>query len=181
MKYAIVDTETTGLLQPSVQDLSKQPKIIELGMILIEDGKKIGWHNWLINPEEQITAEITKITGITNADLEGKPTFKDIEEELIKILSQIDVFIAHNAPFDHGMLTNEFLRIGKEDQLPKEVICTVQEYIHLFGKRPRLVELYQHILGKPLEQTHRALDDCEALWEILEKDNFFELMENSRG
>jgi len=57
------------------------------------------------------------------------------------------------------------------------MICTVQEYHHLFGKRPKLTALYEHIIGRPLAQTHRALDDAMAVFEILDKDNFFVKME----
>ena len=31
-------------------------------------------------------------------------------------------------------------------------------------------QLYERIIGKPLAQTHRALDDARALHEILVKD-----------
>jgi hypothetical protein len=44
------------------------------------------------------------------------------------------------------------------------------------GKRPRLVELYERIIGRPLMQTHRALDDAMAVYEILLKDDFFGLI-----
>ena len=82
LKFLVFDTETTGLTLPSVSDLSKQPKIIEFGA-LITDGKEIlKTYNQLINPGEQITAEIMKITGITNDDLKDKPRFGEVYSEI---------------------------------------------------------------------------------------------------
>ena len=177
MKDLILDTETTGLLKPNVVDLDKQPKIIELGIIVVEDGKITGRHNWLINPDEEITAEITKITGITNEMLIGKPLFREILADVEEVFAGADRMICHNAPFDQGMLEVELKRCGRTGfPMPAEVICTVQEYKHLFGgKWPKMTLLYEKIVGKPLEQTHRASDDCEALCEILTTDGFFEL------
>jgi DNA polymerase III epsilon subunit family exonuclease len=177
MRDLIFDTETTGLLKPNVTDLKDQPKIIEFGLVVVEDGKIIGAHNWLINPGELITAEITKITGITNEMLEGKPEFRQVLGEIEEVFAGADRLICHNAPFDTGMLKNELERCGRTGfPWPAETICTVQEYRHEFGGRyPKLTALYERKVGKPLEQTHRATDDCEALYDCLVADGFFEL------
>jgi hypothetical protein len=53
-------------------------------------------------------------------------------------------------------------------------LCTIAEYRHLFGKRMKLLDLYERILGKPLAQTHRANEDAMAVWEILAADKFFD-------
>jgi DNA polymerase III epsilon subunit family exonuclease len=174
MIIAIADTETTGLLLPSSAPLENQPKIIELGVVLVENGEVVGTRNWMINPGEEVTAEITKITGITNDDLKDKPSFNDILSEVESVFKDCDVLIAHNAPFDVGMLENEIKRCDAESFLPKEQICSVQEYFHEYGHRPRLIQLYEDKVGKPLAQTHRASDDAMALYEALSADGFFE-------
>lgn len=174
MKAVIFDTETTGLLLPSSAPLEKQPRIIELGIVVVEDGKKTGEHNWLIYPECEISAEIIKITGITNEDLQGKPLFRQLLAEIEEVFGGSDLGIAHNAPFDVGMLTNELARCGRTGfPWPTEIICTAQEYTPMMGKRPRLIHLYEKVMGRPLAQTHRAVDDAMAVFEILEKDEFF--------
>jgi len=177
-RTVIFDTETTGLLMPSSVPLEKQPRIIELGLIVVEDRVKVAEYNWLINPECQITPEITKITGITNEDLKDKPLFRELLGEIEEAFGVADYGFAHNAPFDLGMLKNELARCGRTGfPFPKEMICTVQEYHHLFGKRPKLTALYELIIGRPLAQTHRALDDAMAVFEILEKENIFMQLE----
>lgn len=174
MKAVIFDTETTGLLLPKAVPLEKQPRIIELGVVVVVDGELHEMHNWLIDPEQEISAEITKITGITNEDLAGKPKFRDILPAVEEVFAGADLGIAHNAPFDVGMMSNELLRCQREGfPWPAETLCTIQEYRHLFGKRMKLLQLYEKILGKPLAQTHRANEDAYAVYEVLAADNFF--------
>ncbi|WP_298622583.1 exonuclease domain-containing protein, partial [uncultured Legionella sp.] len=66
----IVDLETMGL-NPS------QHEIIELGMLSFSfsaDGihSVVAQYNELNNPGKPIPAEVTKVTGITDADVQGK-------------------------------------------------------------------------------------------------------------
>lgn len=177
--HAVVDTETTGLLKPKAAGLSAQPKIIELCVVRIDAaGQVLSEHEWLINPGEAITDEITKITGIKNEDLVGKPTFAELLPQITEAFQGALTFIAHNAPFDRGMLRNDIERCGAEllaaFPWPLETICTVQSYRHEYGRRMKLTELYEKKVGKPLAQTHRALDDVKALIEVLVADKFFE-------
>lgn len=175
MKAVIFDTETTGLLLPSSAPLEKQPRIIELGVVVVEDGVLTSQYNWLINPGCEISEEITKITGITNADLEGKPTFSQLLGEIDFAFLGSDYGFAHNAPFDTTMISNELRLINRGwFYWPTTMICTAQEYTHVMGKRPRLIQLYEHVMGVPLKQTHRALDDAMAVFEVLNKEKFFD-------
>lgn len=187
MRSIILDVETTGLLKPAATPLEQQPQIIELGALYIDDdGSVIRTINQLLYPGVPLPKKITQITGITDEDLVDKPTFKGCLPLLIEFFKGADSLIAHNAPFDAGMLKNELLRIDCGCDYdhnytvadccfpwPKETICTIQEYKAMMGKWPKLTELYQKIIGEPLKQTHRALDDCIALHEILVKDDFF--------
>lgn len=165
----VFDTETTGLPLPSIADLSQQPRIIELALSRIENGGLVSKRSWLINPEQPLEPDITKITGLTDADLKDKPIFSAVYSEIAEAFSGADQLVAHNAPFDVALLTYELQRIGKLDGFPwpPEKICSVQEFRHLFGFHPSLKVLYEKILGKELAQTHRAQDDVDALVEIL--------------
>lgn len=175
MKAIIFDTETTGLLLPSSAPVEKQPKIIELGAVAVSESGVLSELSQLLNPGQEISAEITKITGLTNEDLVGKPTFAEFLPQLKEFFAGADMLICHNAPFDTGMLKNDLIRAACEDfPWPDTILCTAQEYTPLMGKRPKLLALYEHIMGKPLAQTHRALDDAMAVYEILVQDKFFE-------
>lgn len=167
----VYDNETTGLLKPQVSDLAQQPKIIEFAVVAIDQSyERVSEHSWLINPGEEITPEITKITGLTNDDLRGKPRFIEVLPEIEQVFLGVTRVMAHNLPFDWGMLTNELKRIGREFAFPypPQQVCTVQLASDLiFGRRAKMTELYEKTLGKPLAQTHRALDDVNALVEII--------------
>jgi DNA polymerase-3 subunit epsilon len=175
-RHLIFDTETTDLLKPSTADLKSQPKIIEIGLIEVHavDGHATIFDevSWLIHPGETITAETTKITGLTNDDLAGKPSFVDILPELERKFLGIDGLVCHNLPFDLGMLVTELRRAGREHAFPypPKQLCTVSAYTFLKGHNLKLTDLYKHVMGKELQQTHRALDDARALAEIVLKE-----------
>lgn len=174
MIHALVfDTETTGLLLPGAAALKDQPKIIELAAVVIEKSegsfKIAGEISWLIHPGEEITAEITKITGITNDDLRGKPSFAALAPEIAEFFIGATHLFAHNLPFDVGMLTNELKRCGKEFAFPypPTQICTVAAFEAVKGRRMKLMELYEWSLKKKFPNAHRALADARALAEVV--------------
>jgi DNA polymerase III epsilon subunit family exonuclease len=177
MKAIIFDTETTGLLMPSVADIEKQPKIIEIGALAVDENGVVGELSQLLNPNEILDPQITKITGIKDEDLVGKPSFIEFLPQLKEFFDGTDFLICHNAPFDTGLLKNDLVRADCDDfPWPAEIICTVQEYKPQFGYRPKLLELYERILGRKLAQTHRALDDVHALYEAIKADGFMDLL-----
>ena len=172
--WLVFDTETTGLTLPSEAALKDQPRIIEFAVALVdgEANAVLSEHSWLIYPECGLSDEITKITGLTDADLKGKPTFAQVLPEIVKVFLGVQGLVAHNLPFDRQMLVNELRHCGKEFAFPypPNQMCTVSAYHHLKGRNMRLIELYEDVIGKPLAQTHRALDDVRALVEILLKE-----------
>ena len=99
---AFVDIETTGLS-------STHDRIIEIGIIRVEDNSIVQTYHSLINPQTFLPAEIERITGITTKELENAPTFRSIKQDILEIL--IDTtFVAHNVRFDYGFIKNEFKR-----------------------------------------------------------------------
>ena len=179
-RRAIVwDTETTGLTLHPAADVSKQPRMIEFGAAIVDmsDGSIIYNINHLINPGVKLEPIITKITGITDEDLKDAPAFRDVWRELRPHFESASVMIAHNLPFDKSILAYELEREGVKDfPWPVVEICTVGLYKHEWGRDPKLKELYEAHLGKPLEQTHRASDDADALVEILQHDKIWGML-----
>jgi DNA polymerase III epsilon subunit-like protein len=174
MIAVIFDLETTGLVLPSVAEKNKQPRIIEFGAMAIDENYVVRRElSKLINPEISISEDITKITKLTNADLADKPTFNYFVPFIQDFFSGADLLLAHNAPFDIEMMRNELTRVGVRNfTWPNMMMCTAEEYHHRMGFTPHMKDLYERIVGVPLKQTHRALDDCRALFEILKKDDF---------
>ena len=176
----VFDFETTGLtLHPSAP-LDKQPRAIEFGAALIslDDGSVVYEHNVLIDPGAPITDEITKITGITNELLaaEGMP-FAAALPAIRGLFERATVAVAHNLPFDRDILRYELARHEVEDfPWPAREFCTVGAHRAEWGRNPRLTELYERIMGRPLAQTHRAVEDVRALVEVIQKDELWRVM-----
>lgn len=171
------DTETTGLPKHPNSPLGRQPKIIEFGGILFNQSGEISRLSILIDPQEEITEEITGITGITNEMLKGQPTFEQALPEIAQFMAQADIVFAHNLPFDKSLMEFDLRRIDKtlkDANWPQRECCTVAYYRKKYGRRVKLINLYKDRIGKKLDQTHRAVDDCEALLEIVLKDNLIE-------
>lgn len=168
MISCVFDTETTGLTRhPDAKD-SVQPRIIEFAAVLADErGEIIDELVQLVNPGMQIEQVITDITGLTNEDLSDAPRWAEVHEPVMEFVNRAERLIAHNGPFDVTMVELEMARLGVHNtQWPQERICTVQEHAEAWGFRPKLTQLYEHYVGQPLNQTHRALDDVRGLVEI---------------
>ena len=156
---AIVDVETTGT-SPGYD------RIIEVGVLRIKGGAVVDTYSTLVDPERSIPFHIENLTGITNRDISGAPTFGDIKEELIQLLDGC-VFVAHNARFDYGFLRNEFGREGID--FSARCLCTARLSRKLFPheRRHGLDSIIQRY-GIACQNRHRALDDAQALWDFLD-------------
>lgn len=159
-KIAFVDIETTGT------SLSRD-RIIEIGIVKVEDNKILQTYSTLINPERYIPPEITVLTGITSKDLVNAPTFQDIYEELLDILDDC-YFAAHNVRFDLGFLKHEF-RLLEKTFSPKH-FCTVKlsRFLYPRFKHHNLDSLIDRHNLK-CKNRHRALDDAKVIWEFYKK------------
>jgi len=167
----IFDTETTGLVQPSVVPLDQQPRIIEFAAIKTKGNDIVCEIEFKLNPGIKLSPEITKITGLMDKDLENMPCFADKYVEVAKFFLGEDILVAHNCSFDVALLSFALQRIGKGCQFPWPYrhICTVEATHHIKNRRMKLTEVYEHYFGVSLAQKHRAMDDVKDLWEVVKK------------
>jgi hypothetical protein len=98
--FAFVDVETTGT--SPIRD-----RVIDIGILRVEDGKIVSTYNQLINPQTRIPPEIQVMTGIHETELEMAPTFSTVAKDIRSLLDGA-LFVAHNARFDYGFLKQEF-------------------------------------------------------------------------
>lgn len=163
----IFDTETTGLLKASIVDLDKQPKIIELAAIKLDDTtfEELGRIEFLVQPGHELPKEIIKITGLTDEKLKDAKTFEHHYQKLVDFFIGERFLVAHNISFDMGMLKNDLARIGRMTQFPYPPvqICTVNQTIKIKGYRLNLSAMHQHLFGETFKEAHRAMNDVEAL------------------
>uniref|UniRef100_UPI0027BAF955 exonuclease domain-containing protein n=1 Tax=Anaerotignum lactatifermentans TaxID=160404 RepID=UPI0027BAF955 len=159
--YVVFDIETTGL--------SKEKEMItEIGAVKVADGKIIDRFSTFVNPQRPISAEITKLTGITDDMVKDAPTIENVLPEFLKFCEDT-VLVAHNASFDTG-----FIRIAAERARLGELHHTIVDTLEL--ARALLPELNKHkldivceYLGVTLNGHHRAVNDAEATAEVFIK------------
>lgn len=179
MKALVFDFETTGLpFHPNARP-QLQPRAIEFAGVLVDAaGSEHAELTFLVHPGQLISTEITKITGLTNEDLAEAKPFGHWVPQLRELVKRADIFVAHNLPFDHGILAHELAIAGALQgwPWPTHNLCTAQLYEPLWGRRPRLIELFESVTGAKYEQTHRALDDVRALARIVQQEKLIDLI-----
>lgn len=157
--YVVLDLETTGLSQ-------YKNHIIEVGMIKVRNNFITDTFDRFINPREPISAFITKLTGISNKDVENAPYFQEIEDDILKFLGN-DVIIGHNVNFDLGFLRTHFSKEFSNKCLDT-VYLSKRAFPHLNHYRLSDLTEYFHLY----QNTHRAIDDCKAtkeLYDVIKK------------
>lgn len=160
----ILDTETTGLIDNRLTKLDKQPHIIEFYGCLsdLKTGKIMCEIEHLIKPPVSISEEVVKITGIDDEMVSKAQPFEAIASQVETLISNSPMVIAHNMSYDKDMIEIEFERLGKKIKWP-ELMCTVEQTIHLCGYRLNLSALYEHLFKTSFKGTHRAKNDVQAL------------------
>lgn len=176
LETLVFDTETTDLPLHDSAPLDQQPHIIEIGGVFLspEDGSITDEFEMLINPGVPIAPGASKINGITDDMVAGAMTFGQALPQLVELFERAGLVIAHNLPFDRGMIRFELARLGVTDfPWPDRELCTVGHFYPVWGRRPKLIELYEWSMRRELRQDHRALSDVYALAEIVKEEGIW--------
>lgn len=161
--YLVTDIETTG-------QKPEDAEIIEIASVKVENGKITDKFSSLVKPSRSIPEFITKITGITDDDVEDAPPIEPVLKEWCEFAKGADYFCAHNVMFDHDFIY-KYLKLFKfplEDFNKMTFFCTVKAARLLYPdlKSRKLADLIQHFKIE-VENRHRALDDALATAQIL--------------
>ena len=153
------DLETTGTN-------ITHDRIVEISIVkLMPDGTVVE-RSRRLNPEMPIPAEATAVHHITDDDVAGEPTFRQVAASLSKLLQGCDIAGFNSNRFDIPLLDQEFHRAGVDFDLNGVRLVDVQTIYH--KKEPRtLVAAYRYYCGKELEEAHSALADTRATMEVL--------------
>lgn len=158
----IFDLETTGL------DLVKD-RVIQISYIKVYPDGHEERGNELINPERPIPELVTSLTGISDADVQGKPTFKAIAARLSDSFRGCDFAGFNSNHFDIPLLAEEFLRAGIDFDFSKCRLVDAQTIFHKMERR-NLAAAYKFYCGREMEEdfeAHRADQDTEATYRVL--------------
>ncbi|CDQ19526.1 ATP-dependent DNA helicase DinG [Halobacillus karajensis] len=169
-RFAIVDLETTGNAS------AKGDRIIEIGIVVIEEGGKVVEEfSSLVYPEKEIPPFIRSLTGIDDEDVLDAPLFSEIAEDVYPLFQHAYI-VAHNIEFDLGFLNDELKRCGYQP-LHNPIIDTVEFARILLPTSPtfKLGQLAERLeMGH--DRPHRALSDAQVT-----ADLFVYLMNKLQG
>ena len=163
---AVLDFETTGL-SPNFGD-----RATEIAITLVRHGQVIDRFQSLMNAGRRIPAEVTQITGITNAMIATAPPVSKVMREACKFVGNTPV-VAHNASFDKKFWEAELAYLSISSF--SEFACTMLLSRRIYPNSPnhRLATLVQ-LLGLPQAgRAHRAMVDAEMtshLWCRIQQD-----------
>jgi DNA polymerase-3 subunit epsilon len=158
----LFDTETTGF-EPLTGD-----RVIEIAAIELMNDLPTGEQfHVLLDPERDIPSDSTRVHGITNAHVEGKPKFAAIADEMLKFFGDAPL-VAHNAPFDFGFVSSELERIGRPPLDRRRMVDTLVMAKARFPGMPNSLDALCRRFGIDLSArtTHNALLDCKLLADV---------------
>lgn len=155
--YSIIDIESNGAG-------FRKESIIEIAIYKYDGHEIVDQFISLINPENEITPFVQKLTKISPKMVKTAPKFHEIAKRVVEI-TEGTTLVGHNIDFDYRMLRQEFKRLGYEfkintlDTIPlaKKLIPEAESYS--LGK---LVKS----LGIPLTDQHRAGGDARATLDL---------------
>jgi len=158
----VFDTETTGL-DPLLGD-----RVIEIAAVELWNDLPTGKHfHALLDPERDIPAESTKVHGITNYHVEGKPKFAAVAEDMLAFFGEAKL-IAHNAPFDFNFIDAELARVQRPPLGRERMIDTLVMAKARFPGMPNSLDALcrRYEIDLSARTTHNALLDCKLLAEV---------------
>ena len=165
MKLVFLDTETTGL------DRYKH-EIIELALIVIEDGVRTVEQSWKLKPRRIETADkiALDINGY-NEQLWKEQGYSWSKEacERLKIHLNGSVVIGHNIQFDIGFLRQVFKEYGVSFRFPPQMDTRALARLVWGFESLKMDNIRQNVDGMTTDGGHRALKDTEDCVYIYEK------------
>ncbi len=158
-RYAVVDLEATGT--------GADAKIIQIGIVLVENGEIIDSYATDINPYELLDDHIKNLTGITDQQLSKAPDFGQVASTIYDMIGDA-IFVAHNVKFDANLLAEALFFEGYELLTPRVDTVELSQLFFPTFEKYSLGNLAEHLdLG--LDQAHTAISDAMATARLLIK------------
>lgn len=159
LSFCVFDLETTGGNQ-------SYDKVIEIGLIKIQNLQIVKELNFLINPEIPIPDFIQKLTSIRTEDIKKCPAIEEVIDEILEFMGD-SILVAHNSSFDVPFFNSVLTRLQRP-VLENRVICTnlMTKYLIPDIMNSNLAYMSQ-IFDIPHDKAHRALEDARAAAKLL--------------
>lgn len=168
-RWAVIDTETTGV-DPATA------RVVDLGVVIVENGAITERRGWLVNPGVAIPAECTKVHGITDEMVANAPAFAgSVNFEFVSLVGDA-IPVAFNARFDRAVMLAEFVRadlippswlLRGDENAWIDALCWARAW-QPYAKGQKLGTVAER-LGVEQGEAHRAVGDCETTARVLLK------------
>lgn len=158
-RYAVVDLEATGT--------STTAKIIQVGIVILENGQVVQTYETDVNPHEPLSDHIKQLTGLSDDRLALAPDFSQVAKPIYDLLEGC-VFVAHNVKFDANLLAEELFMEGYELRSPLVDTVELSQIFFPTLERYNLGTLAS-VLGIELSDAHTAIADATATAQVFLK------------
>jgi len=191
-RFVAFDLETTGL-EP------RQHRIVEIGAVKFDRRGPIGRFSVLIDPGVPMPPDASRVNGITDAMLAGRPTLDAVLPDFLRFVGD-GVLVAHNSGFDCSFVNAALAARWRDPAaadaqgsllaaldetpddagpttwrapfpaLPHRVVDTLAFAKQVFPGRPRYkLQDLAASLGIDAREAHRAEDDARVCMELFVK------------
>ena len=159
-EFVAFDLETTGLS-------SRDDKIIEIGAVIMKDGKELDRFQTFVDPGRKLDKRISDLTGITDEMLRGAPQIQQVLPQFLEFIGD-RVLVAHNADFDTGFIRAECKRQGiPYTYTSADTLILAQNLMPQLGKFK--LDIVSNALSLPEFNHHRAADDAVTCGLIMQR------------
>ena len=168
-RAVVVDVETTGLVPNVDRIVSVAALKVDFAALRKSDQLQGESFVALYDPDRPIPEDATRVHGLTDADVAGKPKFADEARDLRAFIGELPL-IAHNLKFDRGFLAAEFKRAGVRPLQFNRGLCTMVRFQEDNGGRRKgsRLEDAARAMGVPGRKggTHDAEEDAVMAMQI---------------
>ncbi|MDP9957546.1 3'-5' exonuclease [Epilithonimonas hungarica] len=173
--YTVIDIESNGAP-------FRKESIIEIAIYRFDGHEITDQFISLVNPEDEISSFVQKLTGITSKMVITAPKFHEIAKRVVEI-TQDSTLVGHNIDFDYRMLRQSFKRLGYEFKINTLDTIPLAKKLIPDEKSYSLSKLCKSI-GIPLSEAHRASGDARATLDLFKlliiKDNNNEIIQSQQ-
>ena len=155
-----IDLETTGL---NVQT----DRIVELTAFKIHPDGNEEEKTVMLDPGIPISSEATKVHGISDSNVIGKPAFRQYAKSLVEFLTGCDLAGFNLIRFDLPLLQREFAHAGIKLDMRGVATIDAMDIFHKMEPRD-LKAAYTKYCGKLLTAAHSSASDVRATVEVLD-------------
>lgn len=155
-RFAVFDVETPNRWNS---------RMSAIGIAVVEDGVVTETFSSLVDPESAFDVFNTRLTGISEEMVQDAPTFPELWPRIAPMLEG-GLIVAHNAPFDLGVLKKCLQGYEMEWKRYVRYVCTVQMGRSLLPGMSHSLDAMCAYYGIGLNH-HRADSDSRACAELL--------------